>query len=119
MKFKHTDLPIENEYPKLVRDRIPELIERERGVKVKRQVISDDNEFLLLLIRKLREELAELQFSLKAGNLEEELADIFEIIDAITKLKAIPVSDVKKIQKKKRRERGGFEERILMLGKYE
>jgi predicted house-cleaning noncanonical NTP pyrophosphatase (MazG superfamily) len=44
MNFKHfeTDLKIENEYPKLVRDNIPEIVEKLKGKRVKTRILEDD-----------------------------------------------------------------------------
>ena len=114
-RFDHTNLGIENEYPKLVRDRIPEIIKEKTGRDAKQKVLIDDEEFLDALLAKIIEEAVELNHSKEADNLEEELADIFEIIDAILKLKGKTTKDIAAIQEEKRRKRGGFEKRILML----
>ena len=79
--------------------------------------MNDDNEFLDYLLKKMVEESVELQNSVTIGNLEEELADVFEVIDAILKLKRKTKDDIAVIQKEKRKKRGGFEKRILMLGR--
>ena len=53
MELKHTNLEIENEYPKLVRDRIPEIIKEREGVGIKSRMLEDDAEFLKYLLKKL------------------------------------------------------------------
>ena len=117
MEFKHTNLNIENEYPKLVRDRIPEIIKNNEGVGVKSRILNDDAEFLKYLARKIIEEAVELQDAVDNGHLNEELADIFELIDGILRVEKMSREDIAAIQKEKREKNGGFEKRILMLGK--
>jgi hypothetical protein len=57
MNFKHfeTDLERENEYPKLVRDNIPEIVEKLKGKKVKTRILEDDKEYLRYLLHKVEE----------------------------------------------------------------
>jgi predicted house-cleaning noncanonical NTP pyrophosphatase (MazG superfamily) len=117
MEFKHTNLEIENEYPKLVRDRIPEIIKEKEGVGVRSRSLDDDAEFLGYLAKKIVEEAVELQDSVNKGNLEEELADIFELTDNILKLKGKTREDINAVQNEKREKNGGFAKRILMFGK--
>lgn len=80
MDFKHTNLEVENEYPKLIRDKIPQIIKQKDGTDVLAKIASDDGEFLDYLLKKMIEESIELQHAPKEENLEEELADIFELI---------------------------------------
>lgn len=115
MDFTPSDLPIENEYPKLVRDRIPEKIES-KGLKAKTRILAD-GEFLKFLVKKMVEESTELVHSLEKGNTQEELADVLEIIDAILKLKVWKTEDIVAVQKEKRQKNGGFEKKILLLEK--
>ena len=110
-----TDLPEKEEYPKLVRDNIPGLIEKQDSKVVATRILSDDEEFLSYLLAKIREEAEELAEANSDENLIEEIADVYEIIDAIVALKNIPISEITKTQNKKREDRGGFEKRILML----
>ena len=115
MNFKHTNYKIERDYPKLVRDRIPEIVRAKRGESGRFRTLDTDAEFLKYLFKKLTEESIELQKSKVHRNLEEELADILEIIDAILKVEKKTKRDIAVVQRKKRKERGGFKKRILML----
>jgi predicted house-cleaning noncanonical NTP pyrophosphatase (MazG superfamily) len=117
MDFKPTNLPIESEYPKLVRDNIPAIIKAKEGIDVKARILEDDEEYLKYLLKKMVEEATELQHSEKVGNTREELADVLEIINSILKLKNWTMEDIAKVQKDKREKNGGFEKRILMLCK--
>lgn len=113
---KHTNLPIEIK-PKLVRDRIPEIIETNEPVKVITKRLND-KEYLLALLEKLKEETEELKLALeKTGNISEEMADILEIIYAISKFKMIEYSDIENIRLAKRIKRGGFDKRLFLIKK--
>ena len=117
MDFSHTNYPIENEYPKLVRDLIPEIIKEKMGKYPETKILKEDGDFLNALLQKMVEEAVELQKSAENNNLEEELADIFEIIDAVLALQGKSREDIIQIQNEKRKKRGGFTKRILMLKK--
>ena len=96
------------QYNKLVRDRIPEIIE-ESGKKAV-IYIADDKEYLEKLYDKLIEEIEEF----KENPSPEELADILEVCDAIREYFKIDANEVEYIKKKKFEERGGFYKRIIL-----
>src|SRR4051812_9732899 len=112
MDFIPSDLPVENEYPKLVRDNIPQIVQDQRGVEVETKILESDNEYVKYLLKKMLEEAAELEHAEQKGNTKEELADIFEIIDALLKVKGLTTEDIRAVQKEKREKNGGFEKRI-------
>jgi predicted house-cleaning noncanonical NTP pyrophosphatase (MazG superfamily) len=58
MSFEHieTNLSMENEYPKLVRDKIPEIIKINEGISVPTRILTDDTVYLEYLLRKIKEE---------------------------------------------------------------
>lgn len=95
-------------YNKLIRDKIPEIIEQSG----KRPVIEelDDKAYKKYLDAKLGEELQEY---LEADNTDE-LVDIVEVIYAILKYKGIDLNSFESIRKKKADERGAFEKRLLL-----
>lgn len=66
-------------YNKLVRDRIPEIIELD-GKKCTYETLPDEN-YMSLLDQKLNEELAEYQESKSL----EELADLLEVMQTVVK----------------------------------
>jgi predicted house-cleaning noncanonical NTP pyrophosphatase (MazG superfamily) len=117
MEFNHTNLGIETEYPKLVRDRIPEIIKENEGIDIKMAVAADNSEYLKYLLKKIVEEATELQNAEAASDVEVELADIYEIIDSILELRGKTREDIDIIEAEKREKNGGFKKRILMLGK--
>lgn len=93
-------------YNKLVRDNIPEIIEKNGSIPVTRTL--DDAEFMEYLEKKLDEEVAEFHESKTI----EELADILEVVFALNK-----VCGMELFAKwhEKRDARGGFDERILLI----
>lgn len=95
-------------YNKLVRDKIPEIIES-KGGKIKIHV-ADAKEYEEKLIGKIHEELAEFQ----ADRSLEELIDILEVIYSIKKLYGWNEAEIKTLQTNKRRERGGFDKRLIL-----
>ena len=95
-------------YHKLVRDKIPEIIEG-AGKKCSCCILSD-GEYLAMLDAKLNEELAEYQESKSM----EEIADLLEVIHAVIKARGSSLAEVEKIRTEKALKRGGFEKKILL-----
>lgn len=92
---------------KLVRDGIPrDMGETGQGPKVR---TLSRQEFLKALRDKFYEELGE--FDPKAPNAAKELADLLEIVEAFCHELDIEFADLRKLQKKRRNERGGFGKR--------
>jgi len=96
-------------YNKLVRDRIPEIIEGKGGVS-KTRVLSDDTEYLSELGKKLQEEVNEY---LQDGYIDE-LADIMEVIHAILETQDVSIRELEDVRKEKANERGGFSKRLYL-----
>jgi predicted house-cleaning noncanonical NTP pyrophosphatase (MazG superfamily) len=110
---------MESEYPKLVRDNIPDIIKERTGTNPEQRIASDDAEFESFLLKKVVEEAVELQHSGEQDNLEEEIADINELIETLMRLRDKKAEEIAAIQKEKREKNGGFEKRIIMLSKVE
>ncbi|MDB5179299.1 MAG: phosphoribosyl-ATP pyrophosphohydrolase [Patescibacteria group bacterium] len=119
MSFEHTetDHVLENEYPKLVRDKIPQLVKEDKGKEAAIRPLTDDAEFLQYLLKKVAEEADELARAMTDSNIQEEITDVYEIIEAIIRLRGFSSDEIKSIQEAKRAKRGGFEQRLLMLRK--
>src|SRR3989338_1172239 len=115
MNFEPTNLAIENEYPKLVRDNIPAIIKRRTGMEPETKILDEDGEFLEYILKKVIEESTELKHSLKNGNMQEELADMFELLTTLLKFKGWTREEILSIQKEKVQKNGAFEKRILLL----
>ncbi len=115
MEFIATDHPIEKEFPKLIRDNIPAIIESKTGKPGNVGVAASDEEYFAYLLQKLVEEASEAKVSLAHGNLEEELADVLEVVDAILALRGLTKDAILKVQDEKRNKNGGFKKRLLLL----
>lgn len=96
------------QYHKLVRDRIPEIIEND-GKTCICETLSDED-YLRLLDEKLNEELVEYQESKSL----EELADLLEVIQAVVKARGWTLEDLEQVRADKADRRGGFEKKILL-----
>lgn len=95
-------------YNKLVRDRIPEIIEGS-GKTCVCETLSDD-QYLEMLDAKLNEELAEYQESKSM----EELADLLEVIRAVAIARGSSIEEIEAIRIAKAEKRGGFEKKLLL-----
>lgn len=95
-------------YDKLVRDRIPEIIESS-GNKCEIEVVSDEVA-LEYLYKKLNEEVSEL---LEDKNLDE-IADVMEVLFAIGSKYGYSEDDVLDKRNDKRDVRGGFEDNLIL-----
>ena len=95
-------------YNKLVRDRIPELIE-ESGRKQISRTLNED-EYEQALMDKIVEEIEEYRVSKN----EEEIADIYEVMDCLVKLKDYEPMHIDYLRLIKREARGSFHKRILL-----
>ena len=95
-------------YNKLVRDRIPEIIESS-GKSCTTEILSHED-YLRMLDVKLDEELAEYH---KDQSLEE-LADLQEVIRAVVIARGFSLEDLERVRTEKAAKRGGFEKRILL-----
>ena len=95
-------------YNKLVRDRIPEIIEGS-GRTCITEILST-GAYLRMLDAKLDEELAEYH----ADQNIEELADLMEVIRACALARGYTLEELEQVRAEKAAKRGGFEKRILM-----
>lgn len=114
MKHIHTktDLPIENRYPKLIRDRIPAIIERDG--KIATTHIAEKEEYVRFLLLKLIEEATELSDAKGSDHQKEEIADVREVLDAIQVALGFPENELEKVRASKFAQRGGFADRIIL-----
>ncbi len=95
-------------YNKLVRDRIPEIIESD-GKICTTEILPDDC-YRQMLDAKLDEELAEYQESKSL----EELADLLEVMRAVVKARGWTWEQLEQVRQEKAAKRGGFEKKIFL-----
>ena len=96
-------------YNKVVRDKIPEIIE-ESGKKYNLKQI-DDASFLVEIEKKLIEEVNEYSESKDI----EELADILEVIYRISELRGVNSDELDEIRKEKAEKRGKFDDNLFLI----
>lgn len=96
------------EHQKLVRDKIPKIIENAGKTAVCHQL--SEEEYQIALDKKLLEEVQEYQ----GDHLLEEMADVLEVLLAICNAQGYTVDDLFEKRRQKAEERGGFAERIFL-----
>ena len=96
------------EYDKLIRDKIPEIIEQS-GKKCIVEVMDNDT-YIEYLDQKLNEELAEYQQDKSI----EELADLLEVMYAVVVARGYSVEELERKRLDKAEKRGAFEKRLLL-----
>ncbi|MDC3413121.1 nucleoside triphosphate pyrophosphohydrolase [Aquibacillus sp. 3ASR75-11] len=100
-------------YNKLVRDLIPQIIEKQ-GIQFSTKVL-DHDDYIAALQKKLVEEVEEY---IKTDNNQdslEELADVLELIHAIAKIHGSSIDQVEEIRQQKAIERGVFNDKVFLL----
>ena len=95
-------------FDKLVRDKIPAIIEK-KG-KTARIHIADEIEYESKLLDKLQEEVDEFM----ADQNLEEISDILEVIYAILEFKGYKLTDLEAARARKHKEKGGFVKKIIL-----
>ncbi|MFC1742034.1 hypothetical protein ACFL3V_05860 [Nanoarchaeota archaeon] len=95
-------------YNKLVRDKIPEIIQADNKTPIIR--IADGPEYWERLKDKLLEEAHEFT----EDETEKELADILEVINAICEHKNIDKDNLEQLRQERAEKRGAFSKRIIL-----
>jgi len=102
------------EHCKLVRDRIPEII-KESGDKPKFIVLTRDARYYEEVKKKIAEEARELCSAERKEEVVDEIVDIQELIDILLAALGMTKSELRTLQRKKNKERGGFKNRIFLM----
>jgi predicted house-cleaning noncanonical NTP pyrophosphatase (MazG superfamily) len=97
----------------LVRDRIPVQIQR-RGERVETISLADD-ELLDVLRAKLVEECLEVMSAGSGDALQEELSDVFEVLQALCRASGRSLTQIRKVAEEKRAKLGGFAKGIVLV----
>lgn len=96
-------------FEKLVRDKIPEIIEQDGGQAVTR-VLSDE-EYRVCLEKKLDEEAVEYHESREL----DELADVLEVVYALAQADGHTVEELLSAYQRKHEQRGGFSQKLFLI----
>jgi predicted house-cleaning noncanonical NTP pyrophosphatase (MazG superfamily) len=95
-------------YNKLVRDKIPTIIEAD-GKKATTRIL-EETEYLNELIKKLDEELAEFKIDVNV----EELADLQEVLLALAVAIGASKEELERVRADKAAKRGAFNQKIFL-----
>jgi len=101
-------------YNKLVRDKIPKIIEENDDVKVVTRALSQQ-ELADELKKKIIEEVNEFNAAESKEDMIVELADIREIEISLMKELRIDEEIVEKVRLERRKKRGGFDEGVYLI----
>lgn len=99
-------------YDKLIRDRIPEILEAQ-GIEYETEVL-DEREFVAALRAKVLEEAREVSEA-SPEDLAKEIGDLLEVLAALTAAVDLTAEELERVRSERRRERGGFERRLKLL----
>ncbi|MHA7136599.1 nucleoside triphosphate pyrophosphohydrolase [Rossellomorea arthrocnemi] len=99
-------------YNKLVRDRIPEIIEA-TGKTFTTRILSEE-EYLIELKKKSFEELEEFHDAETREDAIEELADLMEIVLEFAKFHNTSLDEIEAIRREKAEKRGSFDKKIFL-----
>ena len=97
-------------YNKLVRDKIPEAIEKTEGRTANYKILND-KEYLQELDRKLFEEAHEFV----EEHSVEELADLMEVISTIMNVRGLSLEEVEVARKAKSDKKGKFDDKVYLI----
>ncbi|UXH46438.1 nucleoside triphosphate pyrophosphohydrolase [Rossellomorea vietnamensis] len=101
-------------YNKLIRDKIPQIIES-KGKGFSTRILNDED-YIKYLKVKAYEELDEFCAAETDGEAVEELADLLEVIRSLAKQHESSIEEVEAIRVEKAGKRGGFEKKIFLNG---
>ncbi|WP_034761754.1 nucleoside triphosphate pyrophosphohydrolase [Rossellomorea vietnamensis] len=100
-------------YNKLVRDKIPQIIES-KGKEFSTKILNDED-YIKYLKEKANEELDEYYAAETDGEAVEELADLMEVIRALAKQHGSTIEEIEAVRRCKAEKRGGFQEKVFLI----
>lgn len=98
---------------KLVRDKIPEIIENSGKEPIIR--VLDDNEYKEELLNKLYEEYNEVIETKTKEETLEECSDVLEVLIALLEYNGYTLEDLLKCRDEKKEKRGAFQKRLYLV----
>lgn len=99
-------------FNKLVRDKIPEMLDKNGG-QTETKILNQE-EYIKCLYEKLGEECEEVISAPSRKDLVEELADLYEVVLSLIKVKNISMEEIETTRIQKREKRGGFDSKIFL-----
>lgn len=102
-----------NKDGKLVRDKIPEIIENSGKEPIIR--VLDDNEYKEELLNKLYEEYNEVIETKTKEETLEECSDVLEVLIALLEYNGYTLEDLLKCRDEKKEKRGAFQKRLYLV----
>ncbi|MCT2534775.1 nucleoside triphosphate pyrophosphohydrolase [Aquibacillus koreensis] len=100
-------------YNKLVRDLIPQVIDK-TGKQYSTRIL-DDKEYITELKTKLQEEMQEYLEASNDQDSIEELADLMELIHALVETHGASMEQLEEVRQEKAEKRGGFTDKIFLI----
>lgn len=101
-------------YYKLVRDKIPEIIDKSGGTPICYNVSLYMDLKRVFIKQKILEEALELVKADEDENITEELADLLEVIESYISVLGISFEDIASTKERKKKEKGGFDNFIIL-----
>jgi predicted house-cleaning noncanonical NTP pyrophosphatase (MazG superfamily) len=98
---------------KLVRDRIPEILEKS-GKRYTSRIL-DNQEYLNELRKKVHEELDEYIHSKSQAETIAELVDVLDVIYALAEYHGVTIDEIEEIRKRKVEEKGSFKQKVYLM----
>lgn len=108
--------PSEAIYNKLVRDKIPEIIEADGSKAETRQLT--DKEVVKELQIKAVEEATELSEAQDKEEITKEMSDVLEIIHSLSERLNVSMNEIERIRQIRAEKRGGFKKGIYLIRTY-
>ncbi len=99
-------------YNKLIRDNIPEKIQR-AGADFSCRTLTA-REYERELIKKVEEEASGMQAARSKKELVEEIADVIDVIEEIKRVKKIKQSSISSARRKNAKEKGSYKKKIFL-----
>jgi len=99
-------------YNKLIRDKIPGIIESDNEIPEVR--VLSKREFVVELKKKIVEESKELAEAQAKNDVLNEIIDITELLGWLAKIYKLRPTSIRNLQKEKNKKRGSFKKRLFL-----
>lgn len=100
-------------YRKLVRDKVPEILEKS-GKNFEVETLNHDR-YIIELRKKLQEELLEYLEAANPEDAVEKLAEMLEVMYHLSDVHETTMEEIEALRVKKKEENGSFEEKVFLI----